>query len=154
YGWVTRPTRWKRHESGRRLGTMVELKIATPSRAGFVDITEAVNQAVASSRIAQGLCNLFVPHTTCAVIVSENWDPDVTTDMLKHLERLVPRDGGFRHGEGNSQAHILSAMLSTSINIPVAGAKLRLGRWQGLMLAEWDGPRERTVVVSVVKAEG
>jgi len=85
--------------------------------------------------------------------VSENWDPDVTTDMLGHLQRLVPRDGGFRHGEGNSQAHILSVMLSTSINIPVTDAKLRLGRWQGVMLAEWDGPRERTVVVSVVKAE-
>lgn len=133
---------------------MVELKIATSARAAFVDITEAVNQVVADTRIAQGLCNLFVPHTTCAVIVSENWDPDVTTDMLNHLERLVPRNGGFRHSEGNSQAHILSAMLSTSINIPVAGARLRLGRWQGLMLAEWDGPRERTVVVSVVKAEG
>jgi len=95
-----------------------------------------------------------VPHTTCAVIVSENWDPDVTNDMLKHLERLVPRNGGFRHYEGNSQAHILSAMLSTSINVPVSRAKLRLGRWQGLILAEWDGPRERTIVVSVVPAHG
>ena len=149
-----RPCGWKQAESGRKLGAMVELKIATSARAAFVDITDAVNQAVADTRIAQGLCNLFVPHTTCAVIVSENWDPDVTIDMLNHLERLVPRNGGFRHGEGNSQAHILSAMLSTSINIPVAGARLRLGRWQGLMLAEWDGPRERTVVVSVVKAEG
>jgi secondary thiamine-phosphate synthase enzyme len=80
--------------------------------------------------------------------------PDVTTDMLNHLEGLVPRNGGFRLGEGNSQAHILSAMLSISINIPVASGWLRLGRWQGLMLAEWDGRRERTVVVSAVKAEG
>jgi len=132
---------------------MAELKIRTLARAAFVDITGEVNRAVASTRIQHGLCNLFVPHTTCAVIVSENWDPDVTTDMMAHLERLVPRDGGFRHSEGNSQAHILSAMLSTSISIPVAGAQLRLGRWQGVMLAEWDGPRERTVVVSVVKAE-
>ena len=129
---------------------MAEFKITTSARAEFVDITDAANQAVAETCVAQGLCNLFVPHTTSAVIVSENWDPDVTTDMLNHLERLVPRDGGFRHSEGNSQAHILSAMLSTSINIPVTGARLRLGRWQGLMLAEWDGPRERTVVVSVV----
>ena len=129
---------------------MAEFKITTSTRAEFVDITDAANHAVADTRVEQGLCNLFVPHTTCAVIVSENWDPDVTTDMLNHLERLVPRDGGFRHSEGNSQAHILSAMLSTSINIPVTGARLRLGRWQGLMLAEWDGPRERTVVVSVV----
>src|SRR5262249_62372661 len=73
---------------------MVELKIATSARAAFVDITDAVNQAVADTRVAQGLCNLFVPHTTCAVIVSENWDPDVTTDMLNHLERLGPLHGG------------------------------------------------------------
>ena len=133
---------------------MAELKIKTSTRAEFVDITDAVNHAVAGTRVEQGLCNLFVPHTTCAVIVSENWDPDLTNDILNHLERLVPRNGGFRHSEGNSQAHILSAMLSTSINVPVTRAKLRLGRWQGLMLAEWDGPRERTVVVSVVPAKG
>ncbi len=117
----------------------------------MVDITDQVNRAVAQSHVERGLCNLFVPHTTCAVIVSENWDPDVTTDMISHLELMVPRNGGFRHGEGNSQAHILSAMLSTSINIPVSGAKLRLGKWQGVMLAEWDGPRERIVVVTVVR---
>ena len=133
---------------------MAELKIKTSTRAEFVDITDAVNHAVAGTRVEQGLCNLFVPHTTCAVIVSENWDPDLTNDILNHLERLVPRNGGFRHSEGNSQAHILSAMLSTSINVPVTRAKLLLGRWQGLMLAEWDGPRERTVVVSVVPAKG
>ena len=109
-------------------------------------------RAVSSLKVERGLCNLFVPHTTCAVIVSENWDPDVITDMTTHLERLVPREAGFRHSEGNSQAHILSVMLSTSINIPVANTKLRLGRWQGVMLAEWDGPRERNVIVSVVEA--
>ncbi|HTR62446.1 MAG TPA: secondary thiamine-phosphate synthase enzyme YjbQ [Candidatus Binataceae bacterium] len=133
---------------------MAEFTVKTPARAAFVDITEQVNRAVASARVDRGLCNLFVPHTTCAVIVSENWDPDVTTDMLGHLEKLVPRNGGFRHGEGNSQAHILSVMLSTSINIPIAAGKPALGRWQGIMLAEWDGPRERKVLVSVVKAEG
>ncbi len=133
---------------------MKELKVRTQARAAMVDITADVDRAVAALRVEHGLCNLFVPHTTCAVIVSENWDPDVTSDMIAHLEHLVPRDGRYRHGEGNSQAHILSAMLSTSINIPVAGAKLRLGRWQGVMLAEWDGPRERTVVVSVVGAQG
>jgi secondary thiamine-phosphate synthase enzyme len=132
---------------------MAEFLVKTPAPAALVDITEAVNRTVANTRIERGLCNLFVPHTTCAVIVSENWDPDVTTDMLAHLQRLVPREAGFRHSEGNSQAHILSVMLSTSINIPVASARLRLGRWQGVLLAEWDGPRERTVVVSVVRAE-
>ncbi len=132
---------------------MSDFRVKTKARAQFVDITDEVNRAVAAQQITTGLCNLFVPHTTCAVIVSENWDADVTTDMLAHLQRLVPRDGGYRHGEGNSQAHILSVMLGTSINIPLEGAKLKLGKWQGVMLAEFDGPRERTVLVSVVAAQ-
>jgi secondary thiamine-phosphate synthase enzyme len=131
------------------LGRVITLTIKTTRRVELVDITGEVNHALGRIAATDGLCNLFVPHTTCAVIVSENWDPDVTTDLLGHLERLVPRDGGFRHAEGNAQAHILSVMLGTSINIPVRGAKLALGRWQGVMLAEFDGPRERAVVVSM-----
>lgn len=128
---------------------MTDLAIRTGARVELVDITGQVARVVAHSGVHAGLCNLFVTHTTAAVIVSENWDPDVTSDLLRHLERLVPRDGGFRHAEGNAQAHILSVMLGTSINIPVREGKLALGRWQGVMLAEFDGPRERTVVVSV-----
>ncbi len=119
----------------------------------LVDITGEVVRAVEQSGVQTGLCNLFVTHTTAAVIVSENWDPDVTSDMLRHLERLVPRNGDFRHAEGNSQAHILSVMLGTSINIPVREGKLVLGRWQGVMLAEFDGPRERTLVASVARLD-
>jgi secondary thiamine-phosphate synthase enzyme len=131
---------------------MQELKLHTDSRITLIDITEKVNGAVADWGVKSGLCNLFVPHTTAAIIVSENWDPDVTSDMIMQLEKMVPRDGGFRHGEGNSQSHILSVMLSTSINIPVRGGKLALGRWQGVMLVEFDGPRERSLMVTVVKA--
>lgn len=129
---------------------MAELTISTPARVAICDITAEINTALAQMGARDGLCNLFVPHTTAAVIVSENWDPDVTADLLAHLERIVPRDGRFKHAEGNSQAHILSVMLGTSIVIPVSGGKLALGRWQGVMLAELDGPRERTVMVSVV----
>ena len=128
---------------------MVDLKIKTKARVELIDITDKVNHALAEIGAASGLCNIFVTHTTAAVIVSENWDPDVTTDMLAQLERIVPRENGYRHGEGNSQAHILSVMLSTSINIPVRGGKLALGKWQGVMLAEFDGPRERNLIVSV-----
>ncbi len=131
---------------------MQELKLHTDSRITLIDITEKVNGAVADSGVKSGLCNLFVPHTTAAIIVSENWDPDVTSDMIMQLEKMVPRDGGFRHGEGNSQSHILSVMLSTSINIPVRGGKLALGRWQGVMFVEFDGPRDRSLMVTVVKA--
>jgi secondary thiamine-phosphate synthase enzyme len=128
---------------------MVDLKIKTNSRIELIDITDRVNHALDEIGAASGLCNLFVTHTTAAVIVSENWDPDVTTDMLAQLERIVPRENSYRHGEGNSQAHILSVMLSTSINIPMRRGKLALGKWQGVMLAEFDGPRERNVIVSV-----
>jgi secondary thiamine-phosphate synthase enzyme len=131
---------------------VVEFTVKTPERVALVDITAQVNAAIAKAGGAAGLCNIFVPHTTAAVIVSENWDPDVTSDMLRQLERIVPREAGYRHSEGNSQAHILSVMLSTSINIPLRDGGLALGRWQGVMLAEFDGPRERTVAVSVVRA--
>jgi secondary thiamine-phosphate synthase enzyme len=131
---------------------MQELKLHTDSRITLIDITEQVNSAVAESGVKSGLCNLFVPHTTAAIIVSENWDPDVTTDMIMQLEKIVPHDGGFRHDEGNSQAHILSVMLSTSLNVPVRDGKLALGRWQGVLFAEFDGPRDRSLTVTVVKA--
>lgn len=128
---------------------MVDLKIKTNTRIELIDITDKVNHALAEIGASSGLCNLFVAHTTAAIIVSENWDPDVTTDMLAQLERIVPRENAYRHGEGNSQAHILSVMLSTSINIPIRRGKLALGKWQGVMLAEFDGPRERNVILSV-----
>lgn len=129
---------------------MVDFKITTADRIALLDITAEVNRAVAESGTRDGVCNLFVPHTTVSIIISENWDPDVTSDMLKQLERIVPRDAGYKHSEGNSQAHILSVMLSTSINVPVRDGKLAIGRWQGVMLAEFDGPRERSVYVSIM----
>jgi len=128
---------------------MVDLKLKTKARVELIDITDKVNHALAEIGASSGLCNIFVTHTTGAVIVSENWDPDVTTDMLAQLEQVVPRENGYRHGEGNSQAHILSVMLSTSINIPVRRGKLALGKWQGVMFVELDGPRERSLIVSV-----
>jgi secondary thiamine-phosphate synthase enzyme len=133
---------------------MIDIRVRTSERMQLVDITGDVSRVVEQSAVQTGLCNLFVSHTTAAVIVSENWDPDVTSDMLRHLERLVPLKGDFRHAEGNSQAHILSVMLGTSINIPVREGKLALGRWQGVMLAEFDGPRGRTVIASVARLDG
>ena len=131
----------------------MDLKIRTDSRVTLLDVTEKVNDAVARSGVRSGLCNLFVPHTTAGIIVSENWDPDVSHDMVAQFEKIVPRDGGYRHDEGNSQAHILSVMVSTSINIPVRNGRLALGRWQGVMFVEFDGPRERGLSVTVVAAE-
>jgi secondary thiamine-phosphate synthase enzyme len=129
---------------------VVEFKVRTPQRLTIVDITADVNRAVAESGTRNGLCNLFVPHTTASIIISENWDPDVISDMLQQLQQVVPREAGYKHSEGNSQAHILSAMLSTSMNVPVHEGKLAIGRWQAVMLAEFDGPRERSVYLTVM----
>jgi secondary thiamine-phosphate synthase enzyme len=131
---------------------MGEFTIRTPESVALVEIGAQIAREIERIGASDGLCNLFVPHTTCAVIVSENWDPDVTADLLAHLEVLVPHQGAYRHREGNARAHILSVMLGTSISIPVRGGKLALGRWQGVMLAEFDGPRQRTVQVTVVGA--
>ena len=131
---------------------MIEIRVKTESRVEVVDITQQVDEAIAKTKLESGLCNLFTLHTTAALIVSENWDPDVIGDLLRQLQKLVPRDAGYQHSEGNSQAHILSVMLGTSINIPVEHGKLKLGRWQGVMLEEFDGPRERTVAVTVIAA--
>lgn len=124
----------------------------TPGRVALVDITGAVNDAVSRNDVRSGLCNIFTPHTTASVIISENWDPDVTSDLLQQLERIVPHQAGYAHAEGNAQAHILSVMLGASINVPLREGKLALGRWQGVMLAEFDGPREHSVIVTVIGA--
>jgi secondary thiamine-phosphate synthase enzyme len=129
---------------------MVEFKVKTPERVALIDITADVNRILAENGTGSGLCNLFVPHATASIIISENWDPDVTTDLLRQLERMVLREAGYKHSEGNSQAHILSAMLSTSINVPVHDRKLAIGRWQAVMLAEFDGPRERSIYLSLM----
>ncbi len=132
---------------------MIEIRVKTDARIEVVDITQQVNEGIAKTKLERGLCNLFTLHTTAALIVSENWDPDVIDDLLRQLQKLVPRDAGYKHSEGNSQAHILSVMLGTSINIPVERGKLKLGRWQGVMIAEFDGPRERTVAVTVIASD-
>jgi secondary thiamine-phosphate synthase enzyme len=131
---------------------MPDFIVKTGARVTMVDITDSVNEAAAESGVRDGICNVFIPHTTAAVIVSENWDPDVTSDMLRQLEQIVPHEADYRHAEGNSQAHILSVMLGTSIDVPMRGGKLALGRWQGVMLAEFDGSRERSVLVTVIRA--
>lgn len=128
-----------------------EFKVKTSARVALVDITESIQDAVANSGVASGLCHLFTPHTTAALIVAENWDPDVTGDLLQSLQQLVPRDGAYKHSEGNAQAHILSVMLGVSLNLPIEQGRLALGRWQGVMLAEFDGPRERSIRVTVLR---
>ncbi len=115
----------------------------------MIDVTRQVEAAVAEAGLDEGICLVHTPHTTCGVAVNENADPDVPRDVLQHLEALVPREAGFEHAEGNSDAHIKAILIGTGVTLPVAGGRLRLGRWQGIFLCEFDGPRERSIWVQV-----
>lgn len=104
--------------------------------------------------LLSGVCVIFTQHTTCGVTVNENADPDVKTDMLGFLKRLIPQhEPNFKHGEQNSDAHIKSSLVGCSVTVPFENGKLLLGRWQGIYLCEFDGPRERTVIVSVARTQ-
>ena len=117
---------------------------------GIIDITSEIEKAVLSSGIKNGICLVSSMHTTCGILVNENWDPDVKTDILASLSDIVPKSGAYRHAEGNSPAHIKAAFIGNSASVPVSEGKMVLGQWQGIMLCEFDGPRERKVSVSVV----
>lgn len=125
------------------------LSIVTRSQERLEDITTRVNDVLRSHEVNEGICYLFVPHTTAGIMVNENADPHLATDFLEHMRALVPASEHFRHAEGNSHAHIKAALVGHSLVIPVEDGQLTLGRWQGVFLAEFDGPQERTVVISM-----
>jgi secondary thiamine-phosphate synthase enzyme len=116
----------------------------------MVEITAHVQQLITRCGIEQGLCTVFVPHTTAGVTINENADPTVRSDMLAILDRLVPWRGDYDHTEGNSAAHVKASLMGASCTVLVMGGRLRLGTWQGLYLAEFDGPRTRQVWVKVI----
>lgn len=127
------------------------LKVRSSAREGMIDITANVSRALADAKAEHGVCVLFAQHTTCGLTVNENADPDVQTDMLGFLKRLVPQyEQGFKHFEHNSDAHIKASLMGSSITVPFAGGSLSLGRWQGIYLCEFDGPRERTVLLKIL----
>ncbi len=128
---------------------MHSFHVTTPSRECLVDVTEQVARAVDEAGVDAGLCTVFVPHTTAGATINENADPDVRRDILAFLAELVPADWPYRHGEGNSDAHIKASLVGSSVQVPLAGGRLALGTWQGVFLAEFDGPRARTVHVLV-----
>jgi secondary thiamine-phosphate synthase enzyme len=136
-------------------GAFVEISVRTPEREVLVDITEQVQTAVSQGHPGlTGLVNVFVPHTTAGVTINEGADPSVVHDIVQHLRRLVPRDAGFRHSEGNSDAHIKASLMGSSVLVPVEQGRLRLGTWQSIYLAEFDGPRTRRVWVTPVTGSG
>ena len=127
------------------------IQVRTERRAQLLDITERVARVVKSSRVAEGICHVFVEHTTAGVTINEGADPDVALDIEKELGKLVPKDPGYQHAEGNSDSHIKTVLVGPVTSAPVRGGKLVLGTWQAIFLCEWDGPRTRNVQVAVVR---
>jgi secondary thiamine-phosphate synthase enzyme len=128
---------------------IIPVQVPTRGHSELQDITAEIQRAVAQSGVQSGVCYVFVPHTTAGVTLNENWDPDVRGDLVRALAAMVP-DLRYRHGEGNSPAHLMSTLVGSSEVIVVDGGRLVLGSWQGVYLAEFDGPRQRRVVVKIV----
>lgn len=133
---------------------MIEFSVRTPSRAVFVDITQQVRDALRSHGTASGVVHVFVPHTTAGITINEGADPSVAQDILATLARLVPHDAGYRHREGNSDAHVKSSLMGGQVAVPFEDGELRLGTWQSIYLAEFDGPRSRRVWVQISPGGG
>ena len=129
---------------------IARFSIHTKSKVELQDITSRVKEIVASSGLREGVCCVFVPHTTAGVIVNENADPDVGRDILAQLERMVPTQGNYYHREGNAPAHIKASLVGCSQMLLVDDERLVLGTWQGIFFCEFDGPRQRTVMVEVL----
>ena len=127
-----------------------ELRIKTTAAEQTTDITKRLRDLVRGSGIRDGLCLVASTHTTAAVFVNENADPDVQSDLLGALRRAVPDDAGYAHAEGNSAAHIKAVLIGGDVTLTIRDGDLALGRWQGVFLAELDGPRERTLQITLV----
>ena len=125
--------------------------VSTRQRNEFVEITAEVRQAVRAGGVKQGWCVVYCPHTTAAITINENADPDVVHDMLLWFDRTIPQEQrGFQHGEGNSDSHIKASLVGSSATVLIEAGDLVLGRWQGVYFCEFDGPRRRTVHVQIL----
>lgn len=127
-----------------------DFKINTRLRSEMVDVTEQVRSALFSSGIKTGICQVFTPHTTAGITINENADPDVRADIIDALNRIVPWNNSYRHGEGNAAAHVKASLVGSSVTIPVKEGRLVLGIWQCVYVCEFDGPRTRTVIVNTI----
>lgn len=133
-----------------RVAPTGELTLRTERRTQLLDVTAGVSKLLTDSGIRSGICYLYVPHTTAGVMINEHADPDVARDIETAFDRLLPKEAGYRHDEGNSDSHIKTAMVGTSATVFVSDGKLELGRWQGIFFCEFDGPRNRTLRIKIV----
>jgi len=125
-------------------------EVRTSTQTEFIDITRSVQEAVKKTGVKDGICIIFIPHTTAAVTINENADPSVIHDILMELNKIVPFKDQYRHMEGNSPAHIKTSLVGCSEIVFVESGRLALGTWQGIFLCEFDGPRNRKVHVKVI----
>ena len=130
---------------------MEKINIKTARRIELVDITEEIQNIVTKSKIKEGVCFLFCPHTTAGLTINENADPSVKKDILNTLNKLVPENAGYAHSEGNADSHVKSSLLGSSVTLFIEGGQLALGTWQGIYFCEGDGPRSRQVWAKLSK---
>lgn len=126
------------------------INIKTLSRVEFQDVTAQVSDIITSSTVSSGLCYIYVPHTTAAVLINEHADPDVVDDIGAHLDVMVPQRGKYKHAEGNSPAHIKASLIGPLKTVFIENGRLALGIWQGIFFCEFDGPRRRSLMVKIV----
>jgi len=126
------------------------LSLNTPSGSSMNEITPEVESIVSESGISEGICLVSSPHTTAGITINENADPDVQTDMLMEIDKIVALNDNYLHMEGNSAAHIKTTFTGLSVSLPVSRGQLLLGRWQGIYLCDYDGPRSRQVMVTIL----
>lgn len=126
-----------------------KINVRTKSRTEFIDITREIRRIVKESGISDGIVTVFIPHTTAAVTINENADPDVGKDFFKKLNLLVPVEPFFQHSEGNSDSHIKASLMGFSVQVPVRNNSLVLGTWQSVYFCEFDGPRSRRVFITI-----
>jgi secondary thiamine-phosphate synthase enzyme len=130
------------------------IKVRSHEREQLIEFTDEVRRRLAGAGAREGVCVLYVQHTTAGLTINENADPDVPRDMLHALRTLIPQHGmNFRHDEQNSDAHLKTTLVGTSLTIPFHEGELLLGRWQGIFLCEFDGARERRVIMTIVSSE-
>ena len=129
----------------------ITLQVKTSSHTQMLDITRLVQDAVTDSGVKNGICTIFIPHTTAAVTINENADPDVVRDFTMEINKIVPWEDGYHHMEGNSAAHLKSSMIGFSEQVIIEDSRLVLGVWQGIYFCEYDGPRTRKVIVKITE---
>ena len=129
---------------------LTKLTVDTSKHTQMLNITDMIQKTVEDSGVRSGLCTVFIPHTTAAVTINENADPDVVRDFTMEINKLVPWEDGYRHMEGNSAAHLKASMIGFSEQIIIEDGRLVLGTWQGIWFCEYDGPRRRSVYVKLM----